>query len=90
MNENNENNCGFQFATTNKIILCKNGLSRFEAELLFEQHRNDFVQMVERDEEPEMCVWINMVDDFDYNKKGSHWHYGDMIVRDGRMYELVY
>ena len=85
-----EHNCGFQFATDNGIIVDKTGLTRFDADLLFEQYRNDFVKMVERDEEPEMCVWIDMKDEFDYHTKGSHWHYTDMVIRDGRMYELVY
>jgi hypothetical protein len=90
MTDDIERNCGFQFATTRKVIVDKTGLSRFDAELLFEQHRNDFVQMLERDEEPEMCVWIDMKDEFDYHTNGSHWMHGDMVMRDGRMYELVY
>lgn len=81
-------NCAFQYATPRKVLTDRCGLTRSEAERLFNQHKAIFKDDMEREREPEMALWINMESEGDYRETAHHWVADDFELRDGKLYRV--
>lgn len=83
------NNAAFQYATGNpvKVIEDTDMISRESAEALFDKYIEQYKKDFEDGKEPEMAVWINMKSEGSYGETSRHWHFEDMIIEDGKLYQ---
>jgi hypothetical protein len=85
-----EKNCAVQYATDDgRIYVDTDLITREEAEKIFSDNIEDFKEKMEQGRRPEIALWINMKDSGSYGETAKHWHADDMILKDGRLYELV-
>lgn len=80
--------CMFQYATQQKVYENTKLITLEEAKELFEKYRGSFVEQLERDNNPEMVIWINCKDEHSYCDYLHYWN-DDMKVIDGILYQRV-
>lgn len=73
-------NAMFQFGTDNKIFEDTDLITLSEALSMFESNRGKFIQELERDNNPQMCVWINCKDNQSYGYSLYDWCADDFQV----------
>ena len=79
--------CAFQYATTREIIADADLITLDEAEALFEKYIPDFMNRLEKDEYPEMAIWVDMKNNTDYRTTSKYWHWSEMQIIDGELFE---
>jgi hypothetical protein len=81
--------CAFQYATKYKILIDTDLITRDEADILWGENIADFKRRVERDEDPEMALWINMENPTNYHTTAKHWIGAAMTLEDGVLFEKI-
>jgi hypothetical protein len=82
-------NTMFQYATNRKIIEDTGLLTLEASKALFENYRSDFIEELELDNNPQMCIWINCEDSYSYGETLLNWCADDFKVIDGELYQRV-
>lgn len=80
--------CVFQYADAfGRISENTDLITRVEAEQLWEKYIPQFTQDVEKERNPEMCIWIDMDDVYSFGKtaENRHWCGDDFRAKDGRL-----
>jgi len=82
-------NCMFQYATRHRILVDTDLITQDEAQKFLDKNRQDFIERLNKDEEPQMCVWINCENSRDYGETLYDWCADDFKVIDGELYQRV-
>lgn len=85
---NSKKDCMFQYASKQKIFNNTSLITRDEAEFLFEKHLFDIKARWNDYESPEMCIWINCLNDNDYSEKIKHIKYESCELINGHFYKV--
>ena len=64
------------------------GLTIHEAIKLWDDHKEEFMNHVERGLDSEMAIWKDMKHNSDYHTKSKNWHSSECIIKDGNLYIL--
>lgn len=82
-------NTMFQYATRNKILADTDLITLDEAVELFNKNKSDYIDRLDKDEEPQMCIWIDCDTNASYGKTLHNWYAEDFKVIDGELYQKV-
>ena len=82
-------NCMFQYATRHRILVDTDLITQDEAQKFFDNNRQDFIERLNKNEDPQMCVWINCETSKGYGKTLYDWCADDFKVIDGELYQRV-
>ena len=81
--------CMFQYATKHRILADTDLITQEEAQALFDKNKSDYINRLENDEEPEMCIWIDCGTNSSYGDTSIHWTADDIKVIDGELYQRL-
>ena len=82
-------NTMFQYATRHKILADTDLITLDEATALFDKNKNDYIERLGKDEEPQMCIWINCNTNASYGDTLHNWCAEDFKVIGGELYQKV-
>lgn len=81
--------CMFQYATNQRILADTDLITLDEAKTLFDKNRVDYIERLEKDENPQMCIWINCETSGSYGDTLHNWCAEDFRVIDGELWQRV-
>ena len=81
--------CMFQYATRHRILADTDLITQDEAMALFHKNRDNYIDRLNKEEEPQMCVWIDCATNASYGKTLHDWCADDFKVIDGQLYQRV-
>ena len=79
-------NAMFQFATNKEIFVDTGLITITEAKKLFEASKEKFIDELNFDRNPEMCIWIDCETSASYGNTLIHWVADDIKIIDGEVY----
>ncbi|MFT5450832.1 MAG: hypothetical protein ACI9N9_000312 [Enterobacterales bacterium] len=82
-------NTMFQYATRHKILADTDLITLDEAVTLFDKNKSDYIERLDKDEEPQMCIWIDCDTNDSYGKTLHNWYADDFKVIDGELYQKM-
>lgn len=81
--------CIFQYATNHRILADTDLITLDDAKALFDKNKQDYIERLQADENPQMCVWINCDTSASYGETLYNWCSEDFKVIDGELYQRV-
>lgn len=81
--------CMFQYATSQKILADTDLITLDEAKKLFDKNKSDYIERLEKDENPQMCIWIACKNNSSYGDTLHNWYSEDFRVIDGELWQRV-
>lgn len=82
-------NCMFQYATRNKVIENTDLITLKEAEVLWDKYQKDIKERWDDFNCPEMCIWIDCLDNTNYHKVEKEIDWRDCELEKGTFYKVV-
>lgn len=79
-------NAMFQFATNREIFVDTGLITITEAKKLFEENKGKFIDELNFDRNPEMCIWIDCETPSSYGNALIHWVADDIKIIDDEVY----
>lgn len=76
----------FQYGDDRCMIEDKSLIDKDEADTLWREHYQSFIQNVVKGNRPEMAIWVGMNNEGDYHTKARYLHGDDCIVQDSILY----
>ena len=81
--------CMFQYGTKHRMLADTDLITREKAIELFDKNKDDFIDRLDKDEEAQMCIWINCKDNKSYGETLHDWCADEFKVIDGELYKKV-
>lgn len=79
--------CMFQYGTNQRMLADTGLITRDEAIELFDKNKDDFIERMGNDEEPQMVVWVNCTTKHSYEQTFYNWCADDFKVINGELYQ---
>jgi hypothetical protein len=81
--------CMFQYGTNQRMLADTDLITLDEAKELFNKNRGDFINRLNADENPQMCIWINCATNESYGETLHNWYAEDFRVIDSELWKKV-
>ena len=81
--------CVFQYATSDGVVKRDTNLiTRADAEELWQKYIPVFKEDMGKGLEPEMGIWVDMKNEWDFHKTCAYWCGSDMKLKGDKLYLL--